>query len=155
MLHGRVRWPRLLRTAGRDRTGGDQCRSGCSSVTTRRNRAGHGLHAPCPIPHRGGHGLVGGLAGAVEYVAVGGPPVLARRRAEDQPQRRRWPRRPARRVLTVRRTPARFSSSRAAFANGPAAAAWSFIARCPDDMDASCTPNSASLGASPCLQVTQ
>jgi hypothetical protein len=38
--------------------------------------------------------------------------------------------RPAR--LTVRRTPARFSSSRAAFANGPAAAARSFNARSPE-----------------------
>jgi hypothetical protein len=57
--------------------------------------------------------------------------------------------------LTVRRTPARTSSSRAAFANGPAAAAWSFIARSPGDMDASSTPSSASLGASPRLQAAQ
>ena len=57
--------------------------------------------------------------------------------------------------LTVSRTPARSSSSRAAFANGPAAAAWSFIAGRPGDMDAPATPSSASRGASPCLQAAQ
>ena len=53
--------------------------------------------------------------------------------------------------LTARRTPARFSSSRAAFANGPAAATWSFLARSPGDKDASSTPGSASPGGQPVL----
>ena len=57
--------------------------------------------------------------------------------------------------LAVRRTPARFSSSRAAFANGPAAAAWSFIARRPGDIAWPATPSSASLGASPWPQAAQ
>ena len=57
--------------------------------------------------------------------------------------------------LTVRRTPARFSSSRAAFANGPAAAAWSFIARRPGDIAWPATPSPASRGASPCPQAAQ
>jgi hypothetical protein len=57
--------------------------------------------------------------------------------------------------LTLRRTPARFSSSRAAFANGPAAAAWSFIARSPGDRDTPATPSSPSRGADPCPQDAQ
>jgi hypothetical protein len=57
--------------------------------------------------------------------------------------------------LTVSRTPARTSSSRAAFANGPAAAAWSFIARSPGDRDAPATPSPASRGANPCPQAAQ
>ena len=57
--------------------------------------------------------------------------------------------------LTVSRTPARTSSSRAAFANGPAAAASSFIARSPGDMDAPATPSPASRGANPCPQAAQ
>jgi hypothetical protein len=51
--------------------------------------------------------------------------------------------------LTVRRAPARPSSSPAAFANGPAAAARSVIAVSPGDRDAPATPNSASRGARP------
>jgi hypothetical protein len=53
--------------------------------------------------------------------------------------------------LAVRRTPARSSSSPAAFANGPAAAARSFIAASPGDIDVPAAPSSASLGARPCL----
>ena len=51
--------------------------------------------------------------------------------------------------------PSRTSSSRAAFANGPAAAASSFIARSPGDMDAPATPSPASRGANPCPQAAQ
>ncbi len=47
------------------------------------------------------------------------------------------------------------SSSTAAFANGPAAAAWSFIAISPGDRDVPATPSSASRGANPCLQASQ
>jgi hypothetical protein len=57
--------------------------------------------------------------------------------------------------LALRCTPARPASSRAAAANGPAAAAWSFIARSPGDMDVPATPSSASRGASPCPQAAQ
>ena len=57
--------------------------------------------------------------------------------------------------LTVSRTPARTSSSRAAFANGPAAAASSFIARSPGGRDAPATPSPASRGANPCPQDAQ
>jgi hypothetical protein len=57
--------------------------------------------------------------------------------------------------LAVSRTPARSSSSPAAFANGPAAAALSFIAVRPGDRDAPATPSSASRGANPCLQASQ
>ena len=57
--------------------------------------------------------------------------------------------------LTVSRTPARTSSSRAAFANGPAAATSSFIARSPGDRDAPATPSPASRGANPCPQAAQ
>ena len=51
--------------------------------------------------------------------------------------------------LTVRRTPARFSSSRAAFAHVPAAAASSFIARSPGDKDAPATPSPGIPGGWP------
>ncbi|HUY48298.1 MAG TPA: hypothetical protein VMV92_21635 [Streptosporangiaceae bacterium] len=61
--------------------------------------------------------------------------------------------RPAR--LTVSRTPARSSSMAAAPANGPAAAALSFIAASPGDRDAPATPSSASRGARPCPQAAQ
>ena len=57
--------------------------------------------------------------------------------------------------LTVSRTPARHSSSPDAFANGAAAAAWSFIAVSPGDMDAPATPSPASRGADPCSQGAQ
>jgi hypothetical protein len=57
--------------------------------------------------------------------------------------------------LEVSRTPARPSSRRDAFANGPAAAAWSFIAVTLGDMDAPATPSSVSCGARPCLQAAQ
>jgi hypothetical protein len=57
--------------------------------------------------------------------------------------------------LTVSRTPARSSSMEAAPANGPAAAALSFIAVRPGDRDVPATPGSASRGASPCLQAVQ
>ncbi len=57
--------------------------------------------------------------------------------------------------LTVSETPARSSSSPAAFANGPAAAAVSFIAARPGDRDVPATPSSASRGANPCLQAAQ
>jgi hypothetical protein len=57
--------------------------------------------------------------------------------------------------LTVRHTPARPSSSRDAFANGPAAAAWSFIARSPGDIVSPATLSSASRGASPCPHAAQ
>jgi len=43
----------------------------------------------------------------------------------------------------------------AAPANGPAAAALSFIAVRPGDKDVPATPSSASRGASPCLQAVQ
>jgi hypothetical protein len=57
--------------------------------------------------------------------------------------------------LAVSLMPARCSSSPAAFANGPSAAARSFIAVSPGDMDVPATPSSASRGASPCLQAAQ
>jgi hypothetical protein len=57
--------------------------------------------------------------------------------------------------LAVSRTPARSSSKAAAFANGPAVAAVSFIAASPGDIDAPATPSSASRGASPCPQAAQ
>ena len=57
--------------------------------------------------------------------------------------------------LTVSETPARSSSSPAAFANGPVAAAVSFIAASPGDRDAPAMPSSASRGANPCLQAAQ
>ena len=57
--------------------------------------------------------------------------------------------------LAVRRIPARSCSSPAAFANGPAAAARSFIAVSPGDMDVPATPSSASRGAKPCPQAAQ
>ncbi len=57
--------------------------------------------------------------------------------------------------LAVRCTPARSSSSPAAFANGPAAATLSFIAASPGDMDVPATPSPASLGARPCPQAAQ
>ena len=57
--------------------------------------------------------------------------------------------------LTVRRIPARSSSSPAACANGTAAAALSLMACSPGDIEAPATPSSASLGASPCLQRAQ
>ena len=57
--------------------------------------------------------------------------------------------------LTVRRTPARSSSSPAAFANGPAAAARSLIAVSPGDRDAPSTSSSASRGAKPRPQAAQ
>ncbi len=53
--------------------------------------------------------------------------------------------------LAVNRTPARSASSPAALANGTAAAALSFIAAIPGDIDCPATPSSASLGARPCL----
>ena len=61
--------------------------------------------------------------------------------------------RPAR--LTVSCTPARSSSSPAAFANGPVAAAMSFIAARPGDRDVPATPSSVSRGAKPCLHSAQ
>ena len=57
--------------------------------------------------------------------------------------------------LTVRYTPARSSSSPDALANGPAAAARSFIAASPGDIDTPAMPSSASLGARPCPQSAQ
>ena len=57
--------------------------------------------------------------------------------------------------LAVRRTPARSSSSPAAFANGTAAAALSFITASPGDKDAPATPSPASRGARPCPQAAQ
>jgi len=57
--------------------------------------------------------------------------------------------------LAVRRTPARSSSSPAAFANGPLAATRSVIAASPGDIVSPATPISASLGARPCPQVSQ
>ena len=57
--------------------------------------------------------------------------------------------------LAVSRTPASFSSSRAAPANGPAAAARSFIAARPGDIDVPATPSSSSRGARPCPQSAQ
>ena len=57
--------------------------------------------------------------------------------------------------LAVSRTPARSSSSPAAFANGPAAAALSFITRSPGDRDTPATPSSASRGAKPWPQAAQ
>jgi hypothetical protein len=52
--------------------------------------------------------------------------------------------------LTVSRIPASSPIRRAAPANGPAAAARSFIAASPGDIDIPVTPSSASLGARPC-----
>jgi hypothetical protein len=57
--------------------------------------------------------------------------------------------------LTPSRTPARSSSSPAAFANGTAAAARSFIAASPGDIDVPATPSPASRGASPCWHGAQ
>ncbi len=57
--------------------------------------------------------------------------------------------------LTVSGTPARSSSSPAAFANGPAAAALPVIAASPGDRDEPSTPSSASRGANPCLHSAQ
>jgi hypothetical protein len=57
--------------------------------------------------------------------------------------------------LAVSRTPASFSSSRAAPANGPAAAARSFIAARPGDIDVPATPSSSSRGARPGPQSAQ
>ena len=53
------------------------------------------------------------------------------------------------------RAPASFSGSRAAPANGPAAAARSFIAARPGDIDVPATPSSSSRGARPCPQSAQ
>jgi hypothetical protein len=47
------------------------------------------------------------------------------------------------------------ASSTAAFENGPAAAAVSFIAAGSGDKDVPATPSSASRGAKPCLQAAQ
>jgi len=57
--------------------------------------------------------------------------------------------------LAVSRTPAKSSSSPAARANGMAAAALSFIADRPGDMDFPATSSSASRGASPCVHRAQ
>ena len=57
--------------------------------------------------------------------------------------------------LTVSLTPASSSSRAAACANGTAAAARSFIAARPGDIDAPAAPSSASLGATPCPHSAQ
>ena len=57
--------------------------------------------------------------------------------------------------LTVSCTPARSSSSPAAFANGPAAAAMSVITVSPGDRDVPAMPSPASRGANPCLHSAQ
>jgi len=57
--------------------------------------------------------------------------------------------------LTVSRTPASSSSSRAAPANGPAAAARAFIAARPGDIDVPAMASSASRGARPWPQASQ